>query len=176
MAEIADFSSSPPGPPWQALVRPLTPADVPVVAGLHAAREGVAVSRAEQVVRGWCSETTRHVLVAEVEGRVRGFASCALGRLDESASPSEGRDPVWFLAGVVVDPAARRHGLGRQLTTARLDLLADLTDEVWCVVNARNRPSLDLHADLGFVEHCRGPRLAGVEFTGGLGLLLRRVL
>lgn len=176
MAELADFSSSPPGPPWPALVRPLALADVPVVAGLHAAREGVSFSRAEEVVRGWMSDPTRHVLVAEVEGRVRGFASCALGRLDEPAAPLGARDPAWFLSGVVVEPAARRHGLGRQLTTARLDLLADLTDEVWCVVNARNRVSLDLHSDLGFVEHRRGPRLAGVDFSGGPGLLLRRVL
>lgn len=142
-------------------MRPLTSADVAVVAGLQAAREGIEVSRAEQVVRGWCSEATRHLLVAEVEGRVRGVASCFLGRLDECAAPSGGRDPVWSLAGVVVDPAARRHGLGHQLTTARLALLSDVTDEVWCVVNARNRASLDLHADLGFTEQRRGPGSPG---------------
>lgn len=37
----------------------------------------------------------------------------------------------WYLLGLVVDPQVRRHGIGRQLTIARLGWLQQRTPQVW---------------------------------------------
>jgi phosphinothricin acetyltransferase len=41
-------------------------------------------------------------------------------------------------------------------------------------VNARNAPSLALHARHGFREAGRAATYAGIEFDGGTGVLLHR--
>lgn len=81
-----------------------------------------------------------------------------------------------YLAGVTVDPGVRRRGIGTALTQARLDWVAGRAEEVFFVVNARNLASIALHRPWRFEEVARGPRLAGVTFEGGVGLLLRAPL
>jgi phosphinothricin acetyltransferase len=71
-----------------------------------------------------------------------------------------------------VDPAWRRCGTGARM-------LADLLTwggraAVSSVVNARNAPSLALHAAHGFREVRRAPTFARIGFDGGTGVLLRR--
>jgi hypothetical protein len=45
--------------------------------------------------------------------------------------------------------------------------------ETWCFISAENMASLDLHYALGFTEIRRGPRIQGVAFDRGEGVLLR---
>ena len=118
----------------------------------------------------WLEDDRRLVLVAEHEQQVHGYASA-------SFLEGEAADglvvPGWYLTGVVVDPASRRHGLGAQLTAARLDTIRNMAGTAWYFVNAENRASIDLHTKFGFTEHARGPRICGVEFSGGIGILFR---
>jgi hypothetical protein len=65
------------------------------------------------------------------------------------------------------------HGLGTQLTSARLEALARVADTAWYFVNAKNQASIALHAKFGFIEHARSERIAGVDFNGGEGILFR---
>ena len=149
------------------------PADAGSVAALLGEREGLPAAVAQEVVRRWLADQGQLVLVAERRDRVLGYARAA--RIDLHGTPDADASG-WHLTGVVVAPNARRHGLGRALTVARLQHLTTLTGTVWCVVNTLNRASLDLHRGLGFAEVRRGPQLAGVAFSGGSGVLLRRDL
>jgi len=81
-----------------------------------------------------------------------------------------------YLAGVTVDPRLRRRGVATALTRARLEWVAGRAMEAFFVVNARNLASIALHRPWRFAEVARGPRLAGVTFEGGVGLLLRAPL
>jgi hypothetical protein len=45
--------------------------------------------------------------------------------------------------------------------------------DVWFFANARNRASLNLDAELGFVEVTRNFVFPGVSFDGGVGVLGR---
>jgi ribosomal protein S18 acetylase RimI-like enzyme len=75
----------------------------------------------------------------------------------------------------VIDPAWRRRGLGRALTVARLEWLAERADVVWCFTGARNEASLALHEALGFREATRDFSFPGVTFQGGAGGVLLRL-
>ncbi|MBN6767166.1 MULTISPECIES: GNAT family N-acetyltransferase [Micrococcus] len=81
----------------------------------------------------------------------------------------------WLAAGLTVDPAARHRAIGRRLLQAVIDAVGSLHgDTLRSVVNARNAPSLALHHSLGFTTLETGPCLAGIEFDGGVGVLLTR--
>lgn len=77
------------------------------------------------------------------------------------------------LGGVIVVDPWRRRGVGRALTRVRLEFLRPRAQEVFFVVNARNRASIDLHAAFGFEELTRDFEAPGVSFTGGVGILFR---
>ena len=143
------------------------------IAALLAEREGWEEPAARDVVRRWLAAEGQLVLVAEHDGRVVGHARAA--RRDLQGTPDADASG-WHLTGVVVAPTARRHGVGRALTDERLRQLAAVTGTVWCVVNERNRASVELHLQAGFREVLRGPVLTGVAFSAGSGLLLRRDL
>jgi ribosomal protein S18 acetylase RimI-like enzyme len=168
--EFANFDPERGALPWDASVRSITGSDVNDVGRIHAARAGIETARAEAVVRGWLEDAGRLVMVAEHDGQVHGYGSATL--LEGAAQ--DGTDPTgWYLTGVVVAPSSRRHGLGTQLTSARLEALARVADTAWYFVNAKNQASIDLHAKLGFIEHARAERIAGVDFDGGEGILFR---
>lgn len=82
----------------------------------------------------------------------------------------------WLTAGLTVIPGFRRVGIGRRLLETVFEGVQELGGEgpLHSVVNARNRPSLDLHRSVGFDVIESGPRFAGIEFDGGVGLLLGR--
>lgn len=81
----------------------------------------------------------------------------------------------WLTAGLTVDPASRRRGIGRRLLQAVIEDVGALHgDALHSVVNARNAPSLALHHSLGFTTLETGPCFAGIEFDGGVGVLLMR--
>ena len=86
-----------------------------------------------------------------------------------------GTDPEWLIAGLTVIPEVRRQGIAAQLLSQVLRDPSRRTpgESIFSVINARNRASIDLHLKLGFVEAGRSASYAGIEFTGGEGVLLR---
>lgn len=81
-----------------------------------------------------------------------------------------------YLGGVTVDPSWRRQGVALALTAARVQWVADRADEVFYVVNPRNLASIELHRRWYFEEVMRSSRLTGIEFSGGVGILMRASL
>jgi aminoglycoside 6'-N-acetyltransferase I len=171
--EFADFAPGQGADPWHATIGPLREHHVEDVARIYGGRQGDDIASAVAVVRGWLDDPQRLVVVAEHELEVRGYASATL--LDVTA-PDGSDASGWYLSGVAIDPSSRRHRIGAQLTSARLERLSEVTDSVWYFTNARNLASIALHARYGFVEHGRGPRIGGVDFEGGTGILFRRAL
>ena len=81
----------------------------------------------------------------------------------------------WLTAGLTVDPASRRQGIGHRLLQVVIEAVGALHgDALHSVVNARNAASLALHHSLGFTVLETGPCFAGIEFDGGVGILLTR--
>ena len=79
----------------------------------------------------------------------------------------------YYLVGVIVAPPARRRGVGRALTEARLAWIGGRAREAWYFANAQNDASLELHRQLGFEEVTRSFWFPEVTFDGGEGVLCR---
>ena len=170
--EFADFAPGKSADLWCAAIVPLREDHVDDVESIYADREGKDATSGA-AVRGWLVDPTRFVLVAEYEGEVRGYASTQL--LDVTA-PNGSDASSWYLSGIAVAHSSRRHGIGAQLTSARLDRLSEITDRAWYFTNSHNLTSIALHARFGFAEQDRGHQIAGVGFDGGTGILFRCAL
>lgn len=118
------------------------------------------------------SEARRYLVVAEAEAGVLGY-----GRVAYCVPPEDGPANTapegYYLGGVLVRPDARRLGVGRALTVARVAWVRKRASEVWYFTNARNTASLRMHADLGFEEVTRDFSFPNVTFDGGVGVLCR---
>jgi ribosomal protein S18 acetylase RimI-like enzyme len=82
------------------------------------------------------------------------------------------------LRGVVVSRAARRRGLGRKLTTARLAWIARHADDAYYCVSRENLASIKLHETFGFTELTRDfwfPKLNFSRHGGGALYVLRAI-
>ncbi len=77
----------------------------------------------------------------------------------------------WYLTGVVVTAGARRAGIGRALTLARMKARRAAQEPLRFVANVQNRASCDLHLALGFELEAKEFYMPGVTFRGGEGLL-----
>jgi ribosomal protein S18 acetylase RimI-like enzyme len=108
--------------------------------------------------------------VAEDANRIVGYARTAYWTRPPDA-PSNAAPSGWYLLGLVVAPDHRRCGIGRALTTIRLDAVATRASDVYYFANARNTASLDLHTRLGFTEVTRDFWFPDVTFDGGEGVL-----
>ena len=88
--------------------------------------------------------------------------------------PGAGRPERWTVSGLVVDPEARRHGIGRALLGAVLDAVAALDpgEPVVSVVDADNHASIGLHLAVGFTQTERVEEYAGITFAGGRGVVM----
>lgn len=154
-------------------LRPATKGDVADILRIEvvSGRAAGSVGSAEGYRRA-IADPDRCVLIAEIEdgGRrtVVGWA-----KTHHHAEAVDPAPPGHYLGGITVDPAWRRHGIGTALTDARLEWIGARADSALYVVNVQNRASIDLHRRWGFAEVLRAPRLMGVEFEGGVGLLLR---
>lgn len=125
----------------------------------------------------------RHVVVAECGGQLVGFGRVThFDPLDPGPNAAVAPDEVdlrlvgWHLAGIVVDPIHRRRGLGRRLVLARLEWLAERTDEALYVTACSNVASRRLHAACGFEEVAEVASSPFARFEGGRGVLGRRRL
>ena len=156
-------TSAPPG----LSIRPATRDDLPALATIRAARDGIPEEEAAAVfARQFASADAglAQVLVATLEG-----VPVAYGVAHRMALP--GLPDGWYLGGVVVTPTHRRLGIAARLTRARLDWIAARAERAYYFTNERNRASVDLHAHFGFREVVRGLAVPGLTFTGGVGLL-----
>jgi GNAT superfamily N-acetyltransferase len=115
------------------------------------------------------ADPRRLMLVAHLDGSFAGTAEAAW--LDEDLE--SGAPGGFVLAGVNVLARARRNGVGLALTRRRLAWIAERASTAWYFASSANHASIAMHADLGFVEVLRAPRIHGVEFASGEGVLLR---
>ena len=85
-----------------------------------------------------------------------------------------GRPERWTVSGLIVDPRARRHGIGRALLSAVVDAVAaiDPGEPVVGVVNADDHALIGLHLAVGFTQTERVEEYAGVTFEGGRGVVM----
>jgi GNAT superfamily N-acetyltransferase len=157
------------GPPAGLTTRFAGPADVPHLARLQAARDGIpeasAAANFERLLER-ADTSQAAVLAAGMEGAIVGYGN--VEHLEREGLPAG-----WCLGGVVVAPPHRRRGIGARLTQERLAWIAARAREAYYFVNSTNRASIDLHAPFGFREIERDLRGPGLTFTGGIGLLFR---
>lgn len=135
-------------------IRPATEADLPAVAGIyaHEVRAGVATFDLEpRPLEVWqerlaSSEPGDHLLVADVEGEVAGYAYSSAYR--PKAGYRHTRETTVYLR-----PESQGQGLGRHLYD---DLLGRLVDDgvhlALAAVALPNPASLALHRACGFDE------------------------
>lgn len=119
-------------------------------------------------VAAWTQDPDRTVLVAERGGVVTGWGM--LARWSGYADVPDG----WYVSALTVHPDRRRTGAGTRLLAGLLGRADAERAAVRSVVNARNAPSLALHARQGFREAGRAATYAGITFDGGTGVLLHR--
>jgi ribosomal protein S18 acetylase RimI-like enzyme len=184
--EPRDPSDAPrPSLPAGLVIRMATRDDAPALARRIAEREGGEFARHLEKVQVELARDDigrRRVLIVAIlgggggggGGEVVGFGRIAYC-VPAADAPPNAAPPGWYLGGVIVGPAHRRVGIGRELTRWRLAWLRERgVTEAWFVVNADNRASIDLHAALGFHEVTRNFVQPGVVFSGrGEGILFR---
>ena len=153
-------------------IRPATVVDCPVIAALEQIRGDVTTAEGEARCRRHLGDPEVLLLVGTIDDQLVAF-----GRAWQFTWPDDPPDDIapagWYLLGVVVPDAWRRRGIGRALTMARLDWIRARASEAYYFTNAQNRPSLDLHAALGFTELTRAFTFPGATFDGGVGVLCR---
>ena len=90
--------------------------------------------------------------------------------------PGSGAEDAWMVSGLVIDPVARRGGVGRVLLTAVAEAVNALRPaaDLYSVVNATNHASVGLHLLVGFERLARLGGFGAVTFEDGQGVLLRR--
>ena len=135
-------------------VRDATEADLPAVAAIYDEQVATALSTfdLEPVPLSYweaklaSTEVGDHLLVADVDGVVRGYAYSSTYR----PRPAYRRTRE---ASVYLDPEARGQGLGRQLYDALLALLRDDgVHTVLAVIALPNDASVALHRACGFEQ------------------------
>jgi len=115
----------------------------------------------------------RKLVVAEHAGAVIGYGR-AMRFVPDADAPTDIAPSGYYLIGLVVHSEHRRRGVAAALTRARLDWISNQADEAWYFANARNAPSIALHASFGFEEVTRSFFYPRVDFDRGEGILFRR--
>ena len=107
-------------------------------------------------------------VVAEVDGVVIGSSAVKVWS-------GHGDVPLgWYVSGITVVPEWRRRYVADRMLSAELAWMDSRGGSTWSVVSAANGASIDLHHRHGFREVARAATFAGLTFTGGTGVLLRR--
>ncbi|MBD3942439.1 GNAT family N-acetyltransferase [Microbacterium sp. NEAU-LLC] len=154
-------------------MRPATKGDVEAILRIEvvSGRAAGSVGSAEGYRRA-IADPRRCVVVAETTEADRRFV-IGWAKTHHHVEAVDPAPPGHYLGGITVDPSWRRRGVAAALTDARLQWIAARAATALYVVNVQNRASIDLHRRWGFTEVLRAPRLMGVEFDGGVGLLMR---
>lgn len=163
------------------VIRPAEPADAPRVAQLLALRGQDVDEALEEAPR--MIEALPVLLLAlvpattdehPVDAQLTPVALSGAFPMPEGMAASAQMAPGWMVSGMVVDPDARRHGIGRALLSAVADAVAEQSPGavLHSVVNATNHASLAVHLAVGFEELARVEEVAGITFEGGEGVLL----
>jgi GNAT superfamily N-acetyltransferase len=154
------------------VIRPAVKGDCSRVAAIVRERDSVPLTDAKAHCERDQAGADRLLLVATVGDEMAGFARAARWqrppRAPDNAAPSG-----WYLLGVVVRDRWRRHGVALELTRQRLAWISERADEAYYFTNARNRVSLDLHRQVGFVEVTRDFEFPDAVFAEGEGILFR---
>ncbi len=159
------------GDPIAVTIRELVGADVEACAAIATERNGGHRDAWAAALSGGLGSPDHGGFVAVVDGDVVGYATA--GWLSPHAGGGRRAPDGWYLTGLTVATGFRRRGIGRALTLARLDWLRGRASEVWYFAAATNLASLDLHRALGFEDVTVDFEIAGVGFTGGVGVLCR---
>jgi ribosomal protein S18 acetylase RimI-like enzyme len=159
--------------PSDLVIRLATLSDVPALAEIAADREGEPVERWQTAFEHILADTAGGqslLLVAVIEPTIAGYGKAGYFA-PPAGSPANVAPAGFYLTGVVVAPAFRRRGLGHELTRARLDWIRGRSPRAYYFANERNRVTIELHRELGFVELTRDFSHPQVRFEGGAGIL-----
>jgi len=170
-ALFADYRPHDSGTRVPVVVRELAGGDVEACVALAVQRDGGEPAAWRASFERSLHSANRRTFVAVLDGGVVGYATA--GWFAPSAlAPGSAVPDGWFLLGLVVDPGRRRHGIGGELTRARLAWLEERTDRAWYFVSSANRASIDLHTGFGFQLVASDIDVPGVAFTAS-GQLFR---
>ena len=158
------------------LIRPAVVSDTRDLGAIEAERGGGDAAenalRLERSIASWAATSQGFILVAEHDGRLVGLAKVRYFNPPDDA-PLNVAPSGWYLAGVIVVPECRHRSVGRYLTQARLDWIARRDRLAYYFANARNRVSIELHQQFGFIELTRDFTHPWTTFEGGVGILFR---
>jgi len=154
--------SDSPAPVPTIVIRPAAPADVPAIGRLGALLVRTHhdfdplrfIAASERTAEGYGSYLGSQlrkrdviVLVAEEKGEVLGYTYAGI----EGSDYMSLRGPAGVLYDIVVDPAHRKHGVGRLLLDATLAALTEKgAPRVVLSTAERNEPAQRLFAHAGF--------------------------
>ncbi len=111
-------------------------------------------------VRAELDNPDKLLVVALVEGDVIGWARACYVAPSPFAAPNAAPEG-WYLMGLFIDRPWRRHGLGAQLTAARLEWLARHTGRVLYIAEPGNQATRLLHDEFGFDLVCDEVLISG---------------
>jgi ribosomal protein S18 acetylase RimI-like enzyme len=161
------------------LIRPALLTDATELGRIEAVREGgdaaQYASRLERAIASLGTPSEGLILAAQHSGKLVGIAKVRHFAPSNDA-PRNVAPTGWYLSGVIVVPEYRRRGIGRLLTEARLDWIAQRDQWAYYFSNVQNRVSIELHRQFGFVELTRDFTYPGALFEGGIGVLFRAEL
>ncbi|WP_112238956.1 GNAT family N-acetyltransferase [Kribbella monticola] len=146
--------------------------DLEACARLIVTRTGGSVSDRRERLLSDLENPDRYVAVACAGEEVIGYGGVVRHQL-VPGMPADTAPSGYYLIGLIVAPAWRRHGIGELLTADRLRWTAERADEVYTFVNLGNAAILDLHQRFRFEEVTRDFSFPNAPLEPGTCALLR---
>lgn len=165
-ALFADYEPAASGIAARVGVETLSRVHLDACVALAVQREGGDEARWKASLERSLQANDRATVVGLLDGAVAGYGTAGWFE-PSSKDPNSAIPDGWYLLGLVVSPQFRRHGVGQQLTAARLGWLAARSARVWYFVSSTNHASIDLHTKLGFQLIATTIAVPGVTFTDG---------
>jgi ribosomal protein S18 acetylase RimI-like enzyme len=150
--------------------------DAEQIARLTAMREGTPENFAvylERISKELSMSPSSWILVAEIEKTIVGFGRAAYFDT-KTIKPRFPSPSGWYLMGVIVKPEFRRKRIADALTKLRIARISKIAQEVYFVVNAGNRVSIELHEQLGFIRINEAEGFLNISFEGNKGYLFKK--
>ncbi|MGW7683046.1 N-acetyltransferase family protein [Kribbella sp. NPDC054772] len=154
------------------VVRPAEIADLDACAELIVSRTGGSATDRRDRLLADLRDPLKYVAVAVVDDEIVAYGGVI--RHDRSpADPPTTAPSGFYLIGLIVAPAWRRHGIGDLLTQDRMRWTAERADEIYTFVNLANAAILDLHQRFRFTEVTRDFTFPNAPLKPGTCVLLR---